>query len=157
MLVHLMLAHRSLKLFSLLKFLFLFVVQFGWPFFLLLVFQSTSLFFYITNLLFVPYSVFLFLLFFSSDWNFLIFSFCWSSYCVYPFLSRVWWAVLWRLLWTFYWINCLFPFCLVLFLMFCVILLFGTYSSVSSLCLTLCFCVLGSSSTTPGSERVAFT
>ena len=54
-------------------------------------------------------------------------------------------------------INCLSPFCLVPFLEFCLVLSFGKYSFVSSLCLTLCvsFYVLGRSAPYPSLERVA--
>ena len=40
---------------------------------------------------------------------------------------------------TLYRVECLSPLHLILFLRFCLVLLFGTYSSVSSFCLILCF------------------
>ena len=53
--------------------------------------------------------------------------------------------------------DCLSPFCLALFLRFCFILSFGTYSFISSFFLTLCVCfyVLGRSAISPCLERVA--
>lgn len=47
--------------------------------------------------------------------------------------------------WTHYWVDCLSLFCLVIFLMFCLILSFGIDSFVFSPCLNFCICfyVLG--------------
>ena len=54
-------------------------------------------------------------------------------------------------------LNCLFIHRLVLFLRFCLVPSFGTYSSVSSICLILCayFCVLGMLVTFPDLVDVA--
>lgn len=62
---------------------------------------------------------------------------------------------LWLLLWIIYYVDCLSPYCLVLFLRFYLVLLIGICSSVSLFCLALCICfsVLGISALPPSPQR----
>ena len=117
------------------KFFYLFVFCLGW--FLLpcrsLICSSAAF-----NLLLSPSCVFLILVivFFSSDSFFFIFSLCWSSHWIHAFFSQVCWAFLWPVLWTLYQIDHLSLFHLVIVLKCRIVLSFGTYSSISSFCLT---------------------
>lgn len=81
------------------------------------------------------------IVFFSSEWFFFCIS-CLSLkiLSVYPFFSQVWWFSLWPSFWTLYEVDGLSSLCIVLLPRFCLILSFGTYSSVSSFCLTLFLC-----------------
>ena len=111
-------------------------------------------------------SLYCFLLLFFFHFSYCIIQFwsvlfsCFLSLCCshsfHPFFSQIWWASLWPLLLTLYFIECLSPACLVLFLGFCVILSFRTYSFISSFCLTLCVCfsVFGKAPVFPSFESV---
>ena len=69
----------------------------------------------------------------------------WRSHWDPAFFCQVHWVSSWPLLWILYQPYCLSSFHLVLLLWFCLILFFGTHSSASSFCVTLCVCffVLG--------------
>lgn len=97
-----------------------------------------------SSLLLNPSRVFfsLLILFWSSVisvWYSLAFSLCWSSDSIHPVFSQVYWASFqpWRS--ALYQGNYSSPFHEVFFSWFSFALLVGTYSSVSSLCLTLCW------------------
>ena len=82
---------------------------------------------------------------------------CWSPHCVHLFFSWIQWVSFQSLLWTLYQVDSWYlQFIKIFFWGFCLILSFGTYSSVSSFCLTLCVCfhALGKTATPPRLEGV---
>ena len=105
-----------------------------------------------------PLVYFLFaIIFFNFDW--FSFTFCNSllKFSLNSLILLSSGSVFGWLLWTLYLVNCLYLFCSVHFLKFCLVLLFGRYSFVSSFCLILCVCVyvLVLSSISPSLERVS--
>ena len=118
---------------------FFFSVQLEWfPLLCLLVHWSIPLYHLIYYWFFWVYFFISVIVFFSSVWFFFIFSNSLleiSSFLLCSsFFSQVLWASLWLLPWTIYWVGCLCLLYLVL-LGFCLVLSFGTYSSVASFCL----------------------
>ena len=131
MLFCLMLSHRSLKRSSLFKTPFILLLSLGEIHSLSVPDPFCCFFWSCCEPL---WCIFSFVAFYSSVTclqYFLMFSsFCWSSHCVHPFFSCVWWASLWLLFWILYQVKNL-----VLFSGFT--LSFDLEDVTSSLCLTL--------------------